>query len=80
MSHTYPVSPAESLDYTPFSISITLPAYSPHVCTAFSVVNDEEIEGTEYFSLKLVHQSPSFIVNEEYLVIHIVDDDSGYFV
>ena len=71
------------MDFTPFSVSVTIPAYSPNgtrSCTAFSVVNDEEDEEKEYFTLSIENQSPDIVsVVENTLTIYILDDDSKYY-
>ena len=76
------------MDYTPFIITKTLPSNSPDgtlSCVTVSVIDDSEMETTEYFSVHINNQSPD-VVNvlegEDILIIHILDDDCkfGYII
>lgn len=69
------------MDFIPFIISITLPANSPNgsrSCTALTVLDDDELEEREYFSVKIDNLTPNVAVvveGDDDLIIHILDDD-----
>ena len=68
-------------DYTPVSTTLTLPAFAPSgtlSCITLNILDDEEMEEREYFSLRLENLSPDIVtVNEggDILRVLILDDD-----
>ena len=65
-------------------MTLTLPANSPNgtrLCTVFTVLNDEEMEQREYFSVAIENQSPDVVTvfeGEDELMVRILDDDCEY--
>lgn len=72
------------MDFTPFIITITLPAYSPNgtrSCTAIMIQDDEELEEREHFSVRIDNLTPYVAVvveGEDELIVHILDNDCEY--
>lgn len=69
------------MDFTPFIITITLPANSPNgtrSCTAIMIQDDEELEEREYFSVRIDNLTPNVAIvveGEDELIVHILDND-----
>ena len=64
--------------------TITLPPNVPSgtiTCVTFHLVDDEEMEETEYFSLRIVNRTPNIVtVNEgdDMLIVRILDDECEF--
>ena len=77
----FPPKSAAGADYTRVSTTLTLPAFFPSgtlSCISLNILDDEEMEEREYFSLRLENLSPdSVTVNEggDLLRVRILDDD-----
>lgn len=69
------------MDYTPVSATLTLPANTPVgtlSCVSLNIIDDQDMEQREYFSLRLMNLSPGIVtVNEggEVQIVRILDDD-----
>ena len=80
----YSYHAASTMDYIPIRVTITLPADTPdgtRSCITLNVLEDNEIEMIEYFSLQIENQSPdvvTFFEGEGILFVHILDDDCEY--
>ena len=69
------------MDYVQFSYRASFPAFSKNgtrMCTSFNVIDDNERELIEYFSLNLDNESPDLVTlleGEDALIVRILDDD-----
>ena len=75
------ISPPKSTagaDYTPVSTTLTLPAFAPSgtfSCITLNILDDEEMEEREYFSLRLSPDSVTVNEGGDILRVRILDDD-----
>jgi hypothetical protein len=66
------------VDYEAFDMTITIPARSEggrEVCCDITILNDEGFERNEFFRLN-VESEGNVVIHEEYIKVHIQDDDS----
>ena len=69
------------MDYLPLAVTITLSGNSPNgtrSCTALTILDDDEMERREYFTVRINNLTPNVVTiveGEESLMVRILDDD-----